>query len=137
MDARGYLAREDARRAFRDNFTYADISENDIRALEGFIAIECAMHDRKNEDGVLMGMHPSYRKKSEPKIAAARNGGGIRDAYLRVDGSYFCDREAVSFNADGFIGFAGWASDGNVQPFLRAFMRWIEDWMGGTVRGDM
>lgn len=39
-------------------------------------------------------------------------------------------REAISFNGDGFIGIAGWADDNNVQPFLRAFMRWLKEWMG-------
>ncbi|CAL9991368.1 hypothetical protein VPHD81_0112 [Vibrio phage D81] len=34
-------------------------------------------------------------------------------------------REAVSFNRDGFIGFAGWADDNNVQPILRGVMRWL------------
>ncbi len=27
---------------------------------------------------------------------------------------------------DGFIGFAGWADDGNTSPIKRAFMRWCD-----------
>lgn len=34
-------------------------------------------------------------------------------------------REAVSFNRDGFIGFAGWADDNNVQPILIGTTRWL------------
>lgn len=51
----------------------------------------------------------------------------VSEAYLRVDGPYFTNREAISFNADGFIGFAGWASDKNVKPFISAFAEWV-DW---------
>jgi len=37
-------------------------------------------------------------------------------------------REAVSFNPDGFIGFAGWASNKNVRPILDA----VGDWLGDS-----
>lgn len=33
-------------------------------------------------------------------------------------------REAISFNRDGFIGFAGWADDSNVKPVLDAVIEW-------------
>lgn len=51
----------------------------------------------------------------------------MREAYLFVNGGYFTQREAISFNADGFIGFAGWAADENLKPFLDAFYEWV-DW---------
>lgn len=34
------------------------------------------------------------------------------------------DREAISFNDDGFIGFAGWAAGKNATPMLAAFAYW-------------
>jgi hypothetical protein len=40
---------------------------------------------------------------------------------------HFNDREAISFNRDGFIGFAGWADSKNVQPFLSAFCKWCDE----------
>jgi len=40
---------------------------------------------------------------------------------------HFKDREAISFNMDGFIGFAGWADSKNVQPFLSAFCKWCDE----------
>ncbi len=40
---------------------------------------------------------------------------------------HFDDREAISFNRDGFIGFAGWADSKNVQPFLSAFCKWCDE----------
>ena len=128
------LTRDQVRDAFNRNLTYADLCGIDIRALQGFIAIECARHDKRfaTNEGLPMLMHPSYRKKNEPRIERAQNGAGIYEAYLRVDGRYWQGREAVSFNADGFIGIAGWADDQNVQPFLRALMRWLKEWMNCT-----
>ena len=32
----------------------------------------------------------------------------------------------VGFNADGWIGFAGWADQGNTNPILRAFIEWCD-----------
>lgn len=45
--------------------------------------------------------------------------------FFKVDSHYFTKREAISFNEGGFIGFAGWADRGNVQPFTVAFNRWV------------
>jgi hypothetical protein len=44
--------------------------------------------------------------------------------YLKVDGLYFKDRECISFNPDGFIGFCGWASSANSIPICSAFTQW-------------
>jgi len=45
---------------------------------------------------------------------------------LRCRSYYFDDREAVTFNPDGFIGFAGWADDNHLAPILKGF----DDWLG-------
>ena len=47
---------------------------------------------------------------------------------ITVDGSYFKNREAITFNSDGFVGFAGWACDTNAEPFVNAFIDWVY-WM--------
>lgn len=122
--------RDAARELFASKLSYELITLNDIRALEGFLAIEYARHER---DGHHMEMRPSYRKKYQPQINLAEYGEGIRSAFLRVSGFYFQGREAISFNEDGFIGIAGWADNTNVQPFLRAFYRWVCEWMIGVV----
>ena len=128
------LTRDEVREAFSRNLTYADVRAIDIRALQGFIAVECARHDREldSKGEFLMLMQPSYRKRYEPKVVASQERAGIYEAYLFIDGRYWQGREAISFNGDGFIGIAGWADDNNVQPFLRAFMRWLKEWMGCT-----
>lgn len=46
---------------------------------------------------------------------------------IRCKSRYFDDREAVTFNPDGFIGFAGWADDTNIKPILEAFNEWVQD----------
>lgn len=46
--------------------------------------------------------------------------------FLDMKTSDWDRREAVSFNADGFIGIAGWASDQNVQPILTALVEWCK-----------
>lgn len=45
---------------------------------------------------------------------------------LRCEAYYFDEREAVTINPNGFIGFAGWADDTNVQPILKAFVEWVD-----------
>lgn len=121
--------RDGARELFASKLSYEQITRNDIRALEGFLAIEYAQHER---NGCHMEMRPSYRKKYQPQVNLAEDGKGIKSAFLKVSGFYFQGREAISFNSDGFIGIAGWADDVNVQPFLRAFHKWVCEWMIGV-----
>ena len=35
-------------------------------------------------------------------------------------------REAVSFNRDDFIGFAGWSDSNNIKPILQGVGDWLE-----------
>lgn len=44
--------------------------------------------------------------------------------FMTCRADYFDNREAVSFNRDGFIGFAGWASSKNIAPILEGFVEW-------------
>lgn len=66
------------------------------------------------------------RKPLKKKIKILKRN-GLQFAYLRVDGSYFHDREAISFNRDGFIGFGGEFSSVNTQPMLKAFCKWCDE----------
>lgn len=63
----------------------------------------------------------SIRKKD-----IAYNHEHIKHCFIMVDGKYFKRREAISFNNDGFIGFAGWASSENCKPINKAFIKWVE-----------
>lgn len=53
--------------------------------------------------------------------------------YLTMSSEYFKKRECISFNKDGFIGFAGWASTKNTAPILEVVCEWarvIKNWKG-------
>lgn len=46
-------------------------------------------------------------------------------ADLRCKAFYFEERQCITFESDGFVGFAGWADDTNIQPILRGFIKWL------------
>ena len=60
----------------------------------------------------------------EPNNIVLDKNNKIKFAELRVKGDYFDDREAITFNEDGWIGFAGWADMENIRPFIMAFVEW-------------
>ena len=62
----------------------------------------------------------------EPENIVLDKNKKIKFAELRVKGAYFDDREAITFNQDGFIGFCGWADGHNLTPFVMAFVEWCE-----------
>jgi hypothetical protein len=63
--------------------------------------------------------------KKKVKFRLKKDSRDIDCFFLRVDGPYFKDREAISFNVDGFVGFAGWASTDNTFPFIEGFCDFI------------
>lgn len=77
--------------------------------------------DAQMRDGYLRG---TFRANHKPK--PMREGGYD----IRCTAWYFKGRQArqaVTFEPSGFIGFAGWADDTNIQPILRAFMAWVDE----------
>lgn len=52
--------------------------------------------------------------------------GHITECYIYMNAHYFTRRECISFNRDGWIGFAGWADDGNTNPLRHAFLAWCD-----------
>lgn len=46
--------------------------------------------------------------------------------FIKMSTNQWKARECISFNKDGFIGFAGWASSQNLQPILKSVLEWIE-----------
>lgn len=129
------LSRDILRNMFAERFGYSDLTQNDIDALEGFIAIELARYNRECSYARNTNMHTSHRGKVCSKIRMNHRTGGIESAFLSCDGSYFTGREAISFNSDGFIGFCGWANDKNSIPFLVAFYRWVNEWLDNSFGG--
>lgn len=74
----------------------------------------------------------AYLINKRMKVGNYINGSFVVDTvtnnhFTTCSSDYFKGRECVSFNRDGFIGFAGWASTTNLQPILLGFMDWIEE----------
>lgn len=109
------MTRNEARKAFADSgLTY------------GMLSVEVLEDLRKRLDGQMKRselMNGSYRMRRTCHLTQKPGG---RYAHVRCKSHYFDDREAVTFNPDGFIGFAGWADERNVQPILEAFTAWVE-----------
>lgn len=125
MSCRGFDAvctNEEARQYFRDKgLSYHDITEGDILSLLMLLNLEIKKSNKAGEtsDSTMHMSSKIYMKK--------RTNGTIINCFLYVNSHYFTRREAISFNEDGFIGFAGWADQGNINPLLRAFLRWCDD----------
>lgn len=125
MSCRGFDAvctTEEARQYFRDKgLSYHDITEGDILSLLMLLNREIKKSNKAGETSVST-MHMSSKIDMKK-----RTNGTIIKCFLSINSHYFTQREAISFNEDGFIGFAGWADQGNTNPLLRAFLRWCDD----------
>ena len=82
------------------------------------------LQDMKKNILLLEKMEVSLSKKIDIK---KNTDGSIKCCYLYMNSHYFTRREAISFNSDGWIGFAGWADMGNLNPIKRAFMSWCDE----------
>lgn len=112
---------QEARDYFKEKgLTYNDITEGDILALVLFLNMEIKKAVKAHETSV-ESMHLSRRLDIKK-----RSNGTITECYLYINSHYFTQRECISFNRNGFIGFCGWADQGNTNPILRAFLAWCD-----------
>lgn len=115
------LTNNEAREYFKEKkLSYEKITKEDVIKLKEFIKKELKISIKANECD-------EHLRMSE-KIRFYTSNLKMRDCYLYLNSSYFTQRECVSFNKDGFIGFAGWACTDNTLPVLRGFINWC-DWM--------
>jgi len=112
------IKRNECRKLFNDNFSYKDIGSIELSKLKSILKTEL---DNFSNQGHWIRFYDS-KKKNHLKF---NSDGSIDHFALRCSGDWFDDREAITFNPDGFIGFAGWADDKNIIPFLKAFKLWI------------
>ena len=105
--------------------TYNDITEGDILVLVMLLNkhIKKSVKDNETSVSTISLSHKVDMKK--------KSNGSILCCYLYMNSHYFTRRECISFNRDGFIGFAGWADQGNTNPILRAFLEWCDYLSGG------
>lgn len=99
--------------------TYDDITEGDILALVMLLNKEIKKSNQDLETSVTMTLSKRVDFVNSPKHTCKR-------CFLYMNSHYFTQRECISFNQDGFIGFAGWADTGNTNPILRAFLKWCD-----------
>ena len=103
--------RNEARKAFADSgLTYADLSRYDLEILRNVLGKHL-----KNAATI-----KGYKMDRGIRVVDWPNGW----AALTCSAYYFDKREAVTFGRNGFIGFGGWADDGNVAPILSGFQEW-------------
>ena len=111
-EARGYFS--------NCGLTYRGINDGDILSLVLMLNQELKKANKNRETSTgSMRLSEKIRIKKRPD-------GSIITCFLYMNSHYFTRRECISFNADGFIGFAGWADQGNTNPILRAFLRWCD-----------
>lgn len=109
------LTRDQVRAAYAaSGLAAVPLTKDRLKALNAML--ELSLKDA----GLMRG---TFRMKHAFDIRLFKKAGGE----LRCKSDYFDDREAVTFNEDGFVGFAGWADETNVQPILQGFMTWIEN----------
>lgn len=120
-DIKAVCTNDEARQYFKNKgLTYDDIIEGDILTLTMLLNREIKLAIKECETSV----DTMYLSK---KIDMKRKSNGTMICcFLYVNSHYFERRECISFNRDGFIGFAGWADQGNVNPILRAFIKWCD-----------
>ena len=115
------MTREEARKAFDEaGLNYKVLTPESIRRLRTLV------NDHMKSSGVILG---TFRCRQRGFIKETPWG---RFAELRCRADYFDNREAISFNTDGFIGFAGWADQKNVQPILAGFTQWVREMSGAA-----
>ena len=110
------MTTDEARSVFKSSgLTYKDLSRDNLKRLR------TAINDQMTDDDSIM-----KELKCRYRFRVSIADGHINQAYLGCKSYKFDDREAVSFNSDGFIGFAGWADSTNIQPILLGFVDWVQ-----------
>jgi len=112
---------DDARSYFTEKgMTYKDVTEGDIGVL--FILLNKHVK-QANKSGV---MSTNTMRMSQKIKSKYNTNGVVKECYFFLNSHYFTQREAISFNSDGFIGFAGWADGSNKAPLMSAFVEWVD-----------
>lgn len=120
-DIKAVCSNDEAREYFKSKgLTYDNITEGEILMLVMLLNKEIKAAVKNCETSV------SSMYLSKKMVIRKKSNGTITDCYLYLNSHYFTQRECISFNRDGFIGFAGWADQGNTNPILRAFLKWCD-----------
>lgn len=122
QNIKAVCSNDEARQYFKDKgLTYDDITEGDILTLVMLLNKHIKAAVKDNETSV------DSMCLSKKVVIVKKKNGTLSHGFLYLNSHYFTNRECISFNRDGFIGFAGWADQGNVNPILRAFLEWCDN----------
>jgi hypothetical protein len=117
MDMEQKMTRDETRALFAGaGLTYAALTQDSVQRLRAHI-------NRRMQSSDLM--KGTFRCKQRGTVR--KKDGNTHYVQIRCRAYYFEDREAVTFNPDGFIGFGGWADDVNIQPVLTGFADWVRE----------
>ncbi len=115
-DGRTSWTRQDARDAWaRSGLTYDALTSQSLERLR-------ALLDAEMQGGEYL--RGTFRATHKPKRLRC----GSYD--IRCTAWYFKGhkaRQCITFEPSGFIGFAGWSDDTNIQPIIRAFLAWVDE----------
>ena len=128
------MNRDEARDYFKP-LTYNDLTKKNFNKLVAILEEHLGKWNRQvldernnniNSSKYYMNIHKhkKYGKYPGTRYNPERKD-GLLTAFIYVKCDDYSVREAISFNSDGWIGFAGWADNTNVQPFINAFMEWV------------
>lgn len=113
-----YCASELCRKYVGDDFDFSKMPFSNFYRLAELI--------QKEIDKLLTDETYSMIPQLAIKEKIKKNKNGI---FLRISGSYFSDREGISFNFERnpFVGFCDEMSGCNRTPFIIGFLNWIDE----------
>jgi hypothetical protein len=124
MSCRGFepvCTNDEAREYFKSKgLSYEKIHDYDLLILRYLLVKEIEKSNKTGETSV------NTMRMSSKQSMTLNSDDTIQTAFLFMSSHYFENRECISFNRDGFIGIAGWADQGNLNPIKRAFLKWCD-----------
>lgn len=121
------LKDRDAAREFFKPLTFKDVTEENFYRLAHILSkiltnwnIDLQGNIITNKYQMKLESHKDY-----PNIKPLTYNAKTKEAFIIVNCDNYSMREGITFRKDGWIGFAGWADNDNVRPFLDAFEEWV------------
>lgn len=120
------MTRDEARAYFDEcGLHYADVTLKDLEYLRILLDEQIILEIKRRAQS---HCKPQYWIRTNGIKHTFTQEGRLICAFITGMGEYFMDREVISFNRDGFIGFCGDSDNKNKEPILAAFIEWC-DWM--------
>ena len=107
-------------------FDYGKLTDSSLNRLVLSIEQELGRFNASHPD---MRMVIAYNRKSNKGYCKEGEDGSVTFARIGINGPYFTEREGVTFNDDGWVGIAGWASSENARPIINGIRRWMKEVM--------